>query len=121
MSPSPTPPAPDTPEDDFERELRRVEQSMGELRDRFTQVTAAQQEQSALKAQQARLQHELKQHRTEALRKDLKQVKTRLEELEEVLESQLFSWGSLSEPFWQAVRFGGLGLLVGWFLRGWAG
>jgi hypothetical protein len=30
------------------------------------------------------------------------------------LASQVISWQHLQEPFWQAVRFGGLGLLVGW-------
>ncbi|MGF1512568.1 MAG: hypothetical protein ACFB5Z_02565 [Elainellaceae cyanobacterium] len=110
-------PEPSATEDDFDADLRQVEQSVQALRDRYSQVTAAQQAQKALRAQQARLQHELKQHRTAALKQELKQVKTRIDELELTLESQLFSWGSLSEPFWQAVRFGGLGLIVGWFLR----
>jgi hypothetical protein len=32
------------------------------------------------------------------------------------LASRVMSWQHLQEPFWQAVRFGGLGLLVGWGL-----
>ncbi|MBE9159070.1 DUF2203 domain-containing protein [Nodosilinea sp. LEGE 06152] len=32
------------------------------------------------------------------------------------LASRIVSWQHLQEPFWQAVRFGGLGLLVGWVL-----
>ncbi len=31
------------------------------------------------------------------------------------LASRVMSWQHLQEPFWQAVRFGGLGLLIGWF------
>ncbi|PSN07926.1 hypothetical protein C7293_30415 [filamentous cyanobacterium CCT1] len=32
------------------------------------------------------------------------------------LASRVISWQHLQEPFWQAVRFGGLGLLIGWGL-----
>lgn len=32
------------------------------------------------------------------------------------LASRVMSWQHLQEPFWQAVRFGGLGLVIGWFL-----
>lgn len=32
------------------------------------------------------------------------------------LASRIVSWNHLQEPFWQAVRFGGLGLLIGWCL-----
>ncbi|MGB3616470.1 MAG: hypothetical protein WBA10_21950 [Elainellaceae cyanobacterium] len=102
---------------DFETELTQTELQLQALRDRYSQVTAAQGEQQSLKVQQARVQHELKQHRRAALKQELAQIKARMDELELTLESQLFSWGSLSEPFWQAVRFGGLGLVVGWFLR----
>ncbi|MGL4619237.1 MAG: DUF2203 domain-containing protein, partial [Chroococcidiopsis sp.] len=44
-----------------------------------------------------------------------------LETIEVNLESQLFSWGSLKAPFWQAVRFGGLGVIVGWILKSFTG
>ncbi len=44
----------------------------------------------------------------------------RLQEAAEAFELELVSrvmtWQHLQEPFWQAVRFGGLGLLIGWFL-----
>ncbi|PZV07901.1 MAG: hypothetical protein DCF32_06160 [Leptolyngbya sp.] len=32
------------------------------------------------------------------------------------LASRIVSWQHLQEPFWQAVRFGGLGVLLGWVL-----
>jgi hypothetical protein len=38
------------------------------------------------------------------------------ESFELELASRVLSWQHLQEPFWQAVRFGGLGLVVGWFL-----
>jgi DNA repair exonuclease SbcCD ATPase subunit len=42
-------------------------------------------------------------------------------ELEAAIASQVFSWQPLQEIFWQAVRFGGLGLVLGWLVRGCAG
>jgi len=51
------------------------------------------------------------------LKVELRQIKEQLEAIEINLESQLFSLGSLKEPFWQAVRFGGLGVVVGWILK----
>jgi hypothetical protein len=32
------------------------------------------------------------------------------------LASRVVSWQHLQEPFWQAVRFGGMGILLGWVL-----
>jgi hypothetical protein len=53
----------------------------------------------------------------QVLQAELNQIRQQLETIELNLESQLFSWGSLKEPFWQAVRFGGLGIVVGWILK----
>ncbi|TVP62336.1 MAG: hypothetical protein EA342_19370 [Leptolyngbya sp. LCM1.Bin17] len=32
------------------------------------------------------------------------------------LASRVLSWQHMREPFWQAVRFGGMGVLIGWAL-----
>jgi hypothetical protein len=47
----------------------------------------------------------------------LSQLRQQLASLEERLDSLMFDWRSLLEPFWQAVRFGGLGVIVGWLLH----
>lgn len=44
-----------------------------------------------------------------------------LQTLEAQLEAQLFSWNGFGTVFWQVVRFLGLGLVLGWWLRGCAG
>ncbi|HIK43568.1 MAG TPA: hypothetical protein IGR64_01645 [Leptolyngbyaceae cyanobacterium M65_K2018_010] len=54
------------------------------------------------------------QHRIQA---ELNQLETWVEDFETELASRLFSWQHLQEPFWQAVRYGGLGLVGGWFLH----
>jgi predicted RNase H-like nuclease (RuvC/YqgF family) len=100
----------------FEQELAAVEQSLHSLKERYTQVEQDQQEQAQLHQRRDRLQAELEQAKQPELKAELKQIQSRLDELEFNLESRLFSWSSLKEPFWQIVRFGGLGMVLGWFL-----
>ena len=52
---------------------------------------------------------------------ELSRLKKQIETLEETLENQLMSWNNLKEPFWQVLRFMGLGMVLGWLLRGWFG
>jgi hypothetical protein len=49
---------------------------------------------------------------------EVARLQTAIADFEVELASQVLSWQHLKEPFWQAVRFGGLGVLVGWGL-GW--
>lgn len=104
-------------EQEFEQELLFVERSLEALKERYTQV------QRDL-SQRIELQQRLKQLRHKKLpemKAELRQIKQQLSMLELNLESQLFSWGSLKEPFWQAVRFGGMGVIIGWILKSFAG
>jgi chromosome segregation ATPase len=102
---------------DFEQTLAEVEQALAGLKARYAQVQTDQQQQQVLQTQLRQTQAEFDRSRTPALQAELKQIKQRLEELELALESQLFSWSGLREAFWQAVRFGGLGVIVGWLLK----
>jgi uncharacterized protein (DUF3084 family) len=65
----------------------------------------------------------LKQNRkqTPEIKAELTRLQKQLETLEINLESHLFSWTTLKRPFWQAVRFGGLGVIIGWLLKSWVG
>jgi DNA repair exonuclease SbcCD ATPase subunit len=83
----------ENPQPNFAQELEELEASLRFLKDRYAQVQKDQQ-------QKAQWQQELK---------NLKQ------------NSQLFSWVSLKRPFWQAIRFGGLGVIIGWLLKSWVG
>lgn len=55
-----------------------------------------------------------------AERQGTAQEVARLQEAADAFELELVnrvvSWQHLQEPFWQAVRFGGLGIVVGWLL-----
>ncbi|NES95526.1 MAG: hypothetical protein F6K32_09895 [Desertifilum sp. SIO1I2] len=98
-------PSPVDPEGELERSLLNAEQALSELKARYSQVKQGQ-------SQQEELQQRLSQ-----LQQEVKQIQRQLNSLEIELESRLFSWVRLSDPFWQAVRFGGIGLVGGWFLH----
>jgi chromosome segregation ATPase len=112
----------DTGADEFEQALSEVERSLQSLKERYAQVQRDRRRQTELQQRRELLRRELRQTSDrQALQAELKQIKEQLEIIELNLESQLFSWGNLKEPFWQAVRFGGLGVVVGWILKSCAG
>jgi hypothetical protein len=115
----PSPTQPDSVDlGEFERSLADVEQSLVALKQRYTQVQQDLRRQAELQQRAIQVGQELsKTQMSITLKAELRQIKEQLEAIEISLESQLFSWGSLKEPFWQAVRFGGLGVVVGWILK----
>ena len=124
-------PDPNTPVegwDELVAQLQTTEQSLQELRLRFEQVETSYRHQQYLQQQQQRAKQDLKQANAEQrpdvqqeLKQELKRVQQQLDEVELALESRLFSWRSFREPFWQAVRFGGIGVILGWILKSCAG
>lgn len=105
----------------FERSLEDVEQLLGALKQRYAQVQHDWQRQVELQQRLNQVKKQLRRTQVSKLKVELRQIKEQLEVIEVNLESQLFSWGSLKEPFWQAVRFGGLGIIIGWILKSCAG
>ncbi|MFM2061953.1 MAG: hypothetical protein RLZZ507_1623 [Cyanobacteriota bacterium] len=100
---------------EFEQELEELETALRLLKERYAQVQQDQQ-------QKAQWQQEIKnlkenKNQNPEIKAELKRLEKELEVLEINLESQLFSWKSLNRPFWQAVRFGGLGVIIGWLLK----
>ncbi|GAP99449.1 hypothetical protein [Leptolyngbya sp. NIES-2104] len=97
----------------FEQALEKVERSLFDLKDRYAQVQRDEQQLETLQERKANLQS---QRKSLTLKAELREIEQQLEELELNLESRLFSWSGLKEVFWQAVRFGGLGIAIGWSL-----
>lgn len=115
---SPHPPNDSNEALDFERSLQEVEQALDALKVRYAQVKTDQQRQQELNQRLEQTQQALNRNRSsKSLQAELKQIRQQLEELELALESQLFSWSGLREGFWQAVRFGGIGVVIGWVLK----
>ncbi|MEB3277461.1 MAG: DUF2203 domain-containing protein [Lyngbya sp.] len=106
---------------EFEQALSQVERSLEEIKQRFAQIQRDQRRQAELKNRIDEVIPERRQTRSRQLREELRQLEAELETIELNLESRLFTWGSLKEPFWQAVRFGGLGIAIGWILKSLAG
>jgi cytochrome c biogenesis factor len=98
---------------EFENELLELERSLFALKDRFFQVETDQELQAEL---QQRLQ-ELEENQLPEMKVELKLIQQQLEVLEINLESRLFTWRSVKQPFWQVIRFGGLGVILGWLLK----
>ena len=94
---------------EFEAALRDATKSLKAVKERYVEIRRAQQQQQTLRQR-------LKQ--ADLPLSEVKSIKQRLEELELSLESRLLSWRHFQQPFWQAIRFGGLGVIIGWILRG---
>ncbi len=136
---------------DLETQLQETKDLLGEIEQRFHQVRRDSLEQMDLQQQQQNLQMQIQEisgdrphqknnskdnskirrkpkpnngesisHKDE-LHRQLQEISDRLEQLEADLESRLLSWSSLREPFWQIVRFGGLGVVIGVILKSCAG
>lgn len=107
----------------LDRALQEVEQSLSNLKQRYIEVEQNRSLQAQMRDREAELKKELRRtpsyerSRSQPLRKELRHIQEQLDRLELNLESQLFSFSSLKEPFWQAIRFGGLGIIVGWILK----
>jgi len=100
MLPSESQPPPD--DSQWETRIQQAEQTLIELRRRYRQIQRDRAQKEELEAKLQRLQSELA-------------------SLEYNLESNLVTWKDLLEPFWLAIRFGGLGIIIGWLLKSWAG
>lgn len=91
--------------------IAELEGAIAQLKHRYDEILLAEREQVVLERQQNQLKHQ--RPKSPAIEQELAQIRSRLEELDAILESHLVN---LWEPFWQAVRFGGLGIVIGWFL-----
>jgi DNA repair exonuclease SbcCD ATPase subunit len=108
----------DRPDPQSRQRLIEFHQTLNHLEERLRHLR------SALRnlAQFEQIQNRLAEADQLSLASDeIKALQQQAEELELSLSGQFFSWQQLKEPFWQAVRFGGLGLVLGWLLRGCSG
>lgn len=104
-------------EQEFVQGLTEAERSLTALKERYAQVQRDRQRQAELKHRYEEVRQDRSRARSQELQTELKRIKQELETLEVSLESSLFSWSSLKEPFWMAVRFAGIGIIIGWLLK----
>lgn len=103
----------DSQEKEFEQGLYDVEQALVALKERYEQVESDYSLQTELK----RRRSELCKSKLPEMKAELKHIEQQLEVLEINLESRLLNWRSFKDPFWQIVRFSGLGVIIGWLLK----
>lgn len=100
-----------------EKILTDVGHSLVELENRYEQVKEDWHRYTELQHHQEELEaKKINNVEKEPIKTELKHLLQELEELEINLESVL-----LPDLFWQAVRFGGLGIVIGWLLKSLAG
>ena len=111
-------PNPEVPEVSVEDQITELELSLDKLKQRYQQIQTDTAKKEELIDRKVEVEEQLKQNnKTDSLKTELNLIKKELTDIEFRLESELFKWSQLSEPFWQAVRFLGIGLVIGWFLR----
>ena len=100
--------------DPIATDIISIETELAALKARYAQVQADEALQITLQAQHSELSnvHPV----TPDTQAELKALTTQLDEIEMRLESRLLSWLGIRQYFWQIVRFGGAGLLLGWGL-----
>jgi DNA repair exonuclease SbcCD ATPase subunit len=102
---------------EVKKTLVAVEHTLTTLGDRYYQIKQDWQKYTELKQYQAELEaKKIPNPAKDPIKTELKQLLQELETLEIDLESAL-----LPDLFWQAVRFGGLGIVIGWLLKSLAG
>ncbi|MFN5390489.1 MAG: hypothetical protein ACK5CM_15170 [Pseudanabaena sp.] len=129
---------------DIEAQLQETKGLLEEIEQRFHQVRRDSLKQNELRSQKEQIREQIQDissdrlasnknqkirrkpnsrndrsspHKEELL-KQLDAVTEQLEQIEADLESRLLSWSSFREPFWQIVRFVGIGIFMGVILRG---
>jgi chorismate mutase len=103
---------------DFDREIADLEYAIATLKQRQAEIELAERERVVLSRQSNELKH--KGSKQPEVKQELQQIRSRIEQLDITLESRLLNeWKLMWEPFWQAVRFGGLGIAIGWFISTW--
>jgi predicted ribosome quality control (RQC) complex YloA/Tae2 family protein len=93
-------------------ELVAIEAEVDRLVERYAQVAPVVREELATRRKVLKSRAA-----SPEVKQELKVVEDHITKLDKELQSQLVT----VEVFWSAVRFGGLGLLVGWGLKAWIG
>jgi uncharacterized alpha-E superfamily protein len=100
--------------DVFLTSLNELETEIGQLRERYQQISTDDLAREELRTRRKVVKSR---GRSSETKQELQEISARLAQLDTALESQLLTM----EPFWTAVRYGGVGLLIGWGLKTWLG
>ncbi|NJM67589.1 MAG: hypothetical protein HC851_18915 [Acaryochloris sp. RU_4_1] len=104
---------------EFTAALEDADTTLAQIRARYQEIKTAQAEKATLERTLAELKNDLAQK--EQLEQNIAELQTELEQVQEqihtlaiTLESQLWKW---QEPFWQFIRYFGLGFAAATLLH----
>lgn len=107
---------------EIESQIQETEALLAEVKQKFDRAKITDRDRQNLQIRQQELERKLQTKLNLQQRQDLKAqlqtIQTQLEDIDTAIASQLITWSSFKEPFWQIVRFGGLGFLLGILVKG---
>ncbi|UAJ72679.1 hypothetical protein IQE94_16870 [Synechocystis sp. PCC 7339] len=114
--------------------LAALTQALQKLQTRYDEVQSQRAKQQQIQEYRADVETRLQGEAQAELEQELARIRSELEALSLELESELLTdrqlqkmfWdglrrGLMGDVFWQIIRFGGLGLILGWALKSWVG
>lgn len=106
---------------EIELQIQEAEESLGLVKQKFDEARAVDSDRIDLEIQQqeisAKLKGKINLRQRQELKAELATIQTKLEDIDTAIAAQLITWTSFKEPFWQIVRFSGLGFLLGVLLK----
>jgi hypothetical protein len=107
---------------EIESQIQETEALLAEVKQKFEAAKTTDSDRQNLQIRQQELERKLQtklnlQQRQE-LKAQLQIIQSQLEDIDTGISAQLITWSSFKEPFWQIVRFSGLGFLLGILVKG---
>jgi len=110
---------------EIELQIQEAEESLVLVKQKFDEARTTDIDRSDLQIQQQEIEAKLKckisLRQRQELKAEIATIQTQLEDVDTAIAAQLITWSSFKEPFWQIVRFSGLGFLLGVLVKGCVG
>jgi uncharacterized alpha-E superfamily protein len=110
---------------EIELQIQETSELLESVNQKFDEAKATDRDRQNLNLQQQAIEHKLKTklnlRQRQELKSQLQTIQTSLEDIDTAIAAQLVTWSSFKEPFWQIVRYSGLGFLLGILVKGCVG
>jgi hypothetical protein len=110
---------------EIELEIQATKELLTSVQQKFNKARITDSDRHKLNLQQQEIEIKLKTKlnlkQRQELKAELQTIQTRIDDIDTAIAAQLITWSSFKEPFWQIVRFGGLGFLLGVLVKGCVG
>lgn len=107
---------------EIELEIQELTEALAAIKQKFNEFKVMDSDRQGLQIEKQKLEKHLKTQiglmQRQELKTELRTIQTKLEDIDAAIAAQLITWSSFKEPFWQIVRYSGLGFLVGVLFKG---